>query len=127
MAQFGYVRAEDVAGAVAMVSADPGASFLAGGTTHLDLLLKDAVIASSRLVDITRLPLRGIARAASKPSFLRRRMNSSRFKLLVSIILFVSEEYFPRKGAKAQSAAALLRFSLRLCAFAGENFLMKTD
>jgi len=63
MAQFEYVRAEDVAGAVAMVSADPGASFLAGGTTHLDLLLKDAVIASSRLVDITRLPLRGVARA----------------------------------------------------------------
>jgi hypothetical protein len=34
---FEYVGAEDVAGAVAMVSADPGASFLAGGTTHLDL------------------------------------------------------------------------------------------
>ena len=62
MAPFEYVRTEDVAGAVAMVSADPGASFLAGGTTHLDLLLKDAVIASNRLVDITRLPLRGIAR-----------------------------------------------------------------
>src|SRR6185437_4613360 len=45
-----------------MVSADPDAAFLAGGTTHLDLLLKDAVIASSRLVDITRLPLDGIER-----------------------------------------------------------------
>lgn len=62
MAQFEYVRADDMAGAVAMVSADPGASFLAGGTTHLDLLLKDAVITSNRLVDITRLPLRGITR-----------------------------------------------------------------
>jgi xanthine dehydrogenase YagS FAD-binding subunit len=62
MASFEYVRAEDVGGAVATVSADPGASFLAGGTTHLDLLLKDAVIASHRLVDITRLPLRGITR-----------------------------------------------------------------
>jgi len=62
MPSFEYVRAGDVAGAVAMVSADPGASFLAGGTTHLDLLLKDAVIASSRLVDITRLPLHGIER-----------------------------------------------------------------
>jgi len=59
---FGYIRAEDVATAVATVSAEPGASFLAGGTTHLDLLLKDAVIASDRLVDITRLPLRGIER-----------------------------------------------------------------
>jgi len=63
MAPFEYVRAEDAAGAVAMVSADPGATFLAGGTTHLDLLLKDAVIASTRLVDITRLPLRGVERA----------------------------------------------------------------
>ena len=62
MAAFEYVRAEDVSGAVAMVSADPDASFLAGGTTHLDLLLKDAVITSNRLVDITRLPLRGITR-----------------------------------------------------------------
>jgi xanthine dehydrogenase YagS FAD-binding subunit len=62
MASFDYIRAEDVGGAVAIVSADPGASFLAGGTTHLDLLLKDAVVASDRLVDITRLPLRGIER-----------------------------------------------------------------
>jgi xanthine dehydrogenase YagS FAD-binding subunit len=61
MTSFEYVRAEDVAGAVAAVGADPGASFLAGGTTHLDLLLKDAVIASNRVVDITRLPLRGVS------------------------------------------------------------------
>jgi CO/xanthine dehydrogenase FAD-binding subunit len=57
-----YVRAEDVSAAVAMVSDDPDASFLAGGTTHLDLLLKDAVIATSRLVDVTRLPLRSVTR-----------------------------------------------------------------
>jgi xanthine dehydrogenase YagS FAD-binding subunit len=62
MSQFEYVRAEDVAGAVAMVTAEPDASFLAGGTTHLDLLLKDAVITSNRLIDITRLPLHGISR-----------------------------------------------------------------
>jgi CO/xanthine dehydrogenase FAD-binding subunit len=62
MAPFEYVRAAGVDGAVAMVSADPGASFLAGGTTHFDLLLKDAVIATDRVVDITRLPLRGITR-----------------------------------------------------------------
>ncbi len=56
-----YVRPRDVAEAVALVAADPGAAYLAGGTTHLDLLLKDAVIASTRLVDIGRLPLRGTA------------------------------------------------------------------
>jgi CO/xanthine dehydrogenase FAD-binding subunit len=62
MPAFEYVRAENVVDAVGLVSADPDASFLAGGTTHLDLLLKDAVITSSRVVDITRLPLRGITR-----------------------------------------------------------------
>jgi xanthine dehydrogenase YagS FAD-binding subunit len=55
-----YVRADDVAAAVALVSADAGADYLAGGTTQLDLMLKDGVIAPERLVDITRLPLRGV-------------------------------------------------------------------
>jgi xanthine dehydrogenase YagS FAD-binding subunit len=63
MTAFAYVRPDDVAGAVAMVSADPGACYLAGGTTQLDLLLKDAVIESERLVDIGRLPLRAITSA----------------------------------------------------------------
>jgi CO/xanthine dehydrogenase FAD-binding subunit len=62
MTAFDYARPDDVAGAVAMVSADPGASYLAGGTTHLDLMLKDAVIESGRLVDIGRLRLRGMYR-----------------------------------------------------------------
>src|SRR5207302_1235715 len=60
MSTFVYERPDDVAGAVAIMSADPNASYLAGGTTQLDLLLKDGVIATDRLVDITRLPLRGI-------------------------------------------------------------------
>src|SRR5215212_8146549 len=66
MTGFEYVRAADVAGAVAMVSGDPGASFLAGGTTHLDLVLKDGVVRPTRLVDISRLPLRGITRDGSR-------------------------------------------------------------
>ena len=49
--------------AVALVSADPEAEYLAGGTTELDLVLKDGVLEPGRLVDITRLPLRGISRA----------------------------------------------------------------
>jgi CO/xanthine dehydrogenase FAD-binding subunit len=60
---FEYVRATDVGQAVAAVSADPGASYLAGGTTQLDLVLKDGVLSPTRLVDITRLPLGGIARS----------------------------------------------------------------
>jgi xanthine dehydrogenase YagS FAD-binding subunit len=62
MGPFEYVRAGDVAAAVALVSADPQAQYLAGGTTQIDLMLKDGVIAPERLVDITRLPLRGVTR-----------------------------------------------------------------
>jgi CO/xanthine dehydrogenase FAD-binding subunit len=62
MGPFEYVRAGDVAAAVALVSADPQAQYLAGGTTQIDLMLKDGVIAPERLVDITGLPLRGVTR-----------------------------------------------------------------
>jgi xanthine dehydrogenase YagS FAD-binding subunit len=62
MGPFEYVRAHDVAAAVALVSADPQAQYLAGGTTQIDLMLKDGVIAPERLVDITRLPLSGVTR-----------------------------------------------------------------
>jgi CO/xanthine dehydrogenase FAD-binding subunit len=62
MSVFEYVRATDVGDAIAVVSADPAASYLAGGTTQLDLMLKDGVVSSDRLVDITRLPLRGVTR-----------------------------------------------------------------
>src|SRR5438270_7142308 len=58
---FEYVRVEDVAAAVALVSSDPEAQYLAGGTTQVDLILKDGVLNPERLVDITRLPLRGIS------------------------------------------------------------------
>jgi xanthine dehydrogenase YagS FAD-binding subunit len=63
MRPYEYVRADDPAAAVALVSADPEAEYLAGGTTELDLVLKDGVLEPARLVDITRLPLRGITRA----------------------------------------------------------------
>jgi xanthine dehydrogenase YagS FAD-binding subunit len=63
MASLAYVRAEDVASAIALVSGDPGAQYLAGGTTELDLVLKDRALTPERLVDITRLPLRGITRS----------------------------------------------------------------
>lgn len=54
-----YVRPTDVAAAVAATGTDPDAAYLAGGTTLVDLFLKDGVLAPRRLVDITRLPLRG--------------------------------------------------------------------
>ena len=63
MRPFEYVSADDPAAAVALVSADPRAEYLAGGTTELDLVLKDGVLEPERPVDITRMPLREITRA----------------------------------------------------------------
>ncbi len=60
-----YTCALDTAEAVRIVSEDPDAAYLAGGTTQLDLMLKDGIVAPRRLVDITRLPLRGIERRGS--------------------------------------------------------------
>jgi CO/xanthine dehydrogenase FAD-binding subunit len=60
MRPFEYVRPADPAQALATVTADPAAAYLAGGTTQLDLILKDGIFSPERLVDITRLPLKGI-------------------------------------------------------------------
>ncbi|MET7245501.1 xanthine dehydrogenase family protein subunit M [Methylobacterium sp. EM32] len=54
MIPFEYVRATDVAGALAAGSV-PGAAYLAAGTNLLDLMKGD-VSRPTRLVDITRLP-----------------------------------------------------------------------
>jgi xanthine dehydrogenase YagS FAD-binding subunit len=56
---FEYIRPSDVRHAVT-AAADPGAAFLAGGTTQVDLM-KDGVLGPRVLIDITRLPLRGVA------------------------------------------------------------------
>ena len=63
MRPFSYERAADVASAVATVAGRPGAAFLAGGTNLLDLA-KLGVESPDTLVDVTRLPLRGVARLA---------------------------------------------------------------
>jgi xanthine dehydrogenase YagS FAD-binding subunit len=59
-----YARATDTAAAIAFVGGDPHAEFIAGGTNVIDLM-KDDVARPSTLVDITRLPLRGITPTAA--------------------------------------------------------------
>lgn len=59
MRAISYTRATDVTTAVRAVTSDPGSSYLAGGTTEVDLLRLD-VLRPHRLVDINRLPLAGI-------------------------------------------------------------------
>ncbi|MFC9909805.1 FAD binding domain-containing protein [Streptomyces sp. NPDC127197] len=56
MRDFGYQRAHDVSGAVALLGADPDARFLGGGTNLVDLM-KTGVERPARLVDVRELPL----------------------------------------------------------------------
>ncbi len=60
MRPFEYLRAGDADEAIAAVAGDPGGAFLAGGTTQVDLM-REEVLRPTRLVDIGRLPLRGVA------------------------------------------------------------------
>ncbi|WP_037570166.1 FAD binding domain-containing protein [Phaeacidiphilus oryzae] len=63
MKEFGYRRATDVSGAVALLDGDPGARFLGGGTNLVDLM-KSGVERPSLLVDVRELPLGGIESTA---------------------------------------------------------------
>jgi xanthine dehydrogenase YagS FAD-binding subunit len=59
MRPLSYSRAGSVDDAVALVAADPGGAFLAGGTTEVDLI-RAGVAQSDHLVDINDLPLRAV-------------------------------------------------------------------
>jgi xanthine dehydrogenase YagS FAD-binding subunit len=59
MINFQYARANDVADAVQLIAADQTAKFIAGGTNLIDLMKED-VERPSRLIDISRLPLRDV-------------------------------------------------------------------
>jgi xanthine dehydrogenase YagS FAD-binding subunit len=59
MINFQYARANDVADAVRQIAADPSAKFIAGGTNLIDLM-KEEVERPSRLIDISRLPLKTV-------------------------------------------------------------------
>jgi xanthine dehydrogenase YagS FAD-binding subunit len=63
MINFHYSRAADIGDAVRQIAADPAAKFIAGGTNLIDLMKED-VERPSRLVDISRLPLRSVEETA---------------------------------------------------------------
>jgi xanthine dehydrogenase YagS FAD-binding subunit len=63
MINFQYARAGDVADAVRQIAADPKAKFIAGGTNLIDLMKED-VERPSRLIDISRLPLKSVEETA---------------------------------------------------------------
>jgi xanthine dehydrogenase YagS FAD-binding subunit len=59
MINFQYARASDVSDAVRQIAADPTAKFIAGGTNLIDLMKED-VERPTRLIDISRLPLKTV-------------------------------------------------------------------
>jgi xanthine dehydrogenase YagS FAD-binding subunit len=59
MINFQYARANDVSDAVRQIAADPTAKFIAGGTNLIDLMKED-VERPTRLIDISRLPLKTV-------------------------------------------------------------------
>jgi xanthine dehydrogenase YagS FAD-binding subunit len=64
MIPFQYTRATDVADAIKQIATDPSAKFIAGGTNLIDLIKYD-VAAPTRLIDISRLPLRKVEETAT--------------------------------------------------------------
>jgi xanthine dehydrogenase YagS FAD-binding subunit len=59
MINFQYARASDVMDAVRQLAGDPTAKFIAGGTNLIDLMKMD-VEHPTKVVDITRLPLKQV-------------------------------------------------------------------
>jgi xanthine dehydrogenase YagS FAD-binding subunit len=117
MINFQYARASDIADAVRQIAADPTAKFIAGGTNLIDLMKED-VERPSRLIDITRLPLKvveetpdgGLRIGALVPNsdLAYHPLVEQRYPLLASAIL---------AGASAQ---------LRNMASTGGNLLQRT-
>jgi xanthine dehydrogenase YagS FAD-binding subunit len=63
MINFDYARASDVGDAVRQIAADPAAKFIAGGTNLVDLMKGD-IERPTRLIDISRLPLKTVEETA---------------------------------------------------------------
>jgi xanthine dehydrogenase YagS FAD-binding subunit len=59
MKPYRYERADDTAGAMALLAEEPNATFLAGGTNLVDLM-KLGVATPDKLVDVRRLTSDGI-------------------------------------------------------------------
>ena len=96
MNSFQYLRAAAVPDAVRAVAGQPGARFLAGGTTMLDLM-KCGVEAPSALVDITRLPgLAGIEIDQTRVRIGARNLFDEQPPLADSDLGFLGELHSPR-------------------------------
>lgn len=117
MREFGYRRAVDVPGAVALLGADPEARFLGGGTNLVDLM-KSGVERPALLVDVTELPLDRIE--ATEDGGLR--IGAT----VTNSDLAAHPEVRRRYPALAQAVLAGASGQLRNMATVGGNLLQRT-
>ncbi|MGV9251855.1 FAD binding domain-containing protein [Streptomyces sp. NPDC003697] len=117
MREFGYQRAADVSGALALLSADPDARFLGGGTNLVDLM-KTGVERPARLVDVRHLPLDRVEPAADGGLRVGATVTNSD--------LAAHPEVRRRYPALAQAVLAGASGQLRNMATVGGNLLQRT-
>ncbi|HWA79093.1 MAG TPA: xanthine dehydrogenase family protein subunit M [Acetobacteraceae bacterium] len=117
MNRFDYVRPATIAEAVA-AAAEPGATYLAGGTNLLDLM-KGGLVRPSRLVDVSRLPgLDAIAWQAD---------GSVRIGALVRNADLAHDREFARRfPAVAEALLSGASAQLRNAATVGGNLMQRT-
>ncbi|MEU0073806.1 xanthine dehydrogenase family protein subunit M [Streptomyces sp. NPDC006332] len=118
MREFGYQKAADVAGAVALLDADPEARFLGGGTNLVDLM-KTGVERPARLVDVRELPLNRIELTDDDGGL---RIGAT----VTNSDLAAHEEVRRRYPALAQAVLAGASGQLRNMATVGGNLLQRT-
>ncbi|MFI7102529.1 FAD binding domain-containing protein [Streptomyces sp. NPDC050161] len=117
MREFGYQRASDVPGAVALLGADPDARALGGGTNLVDLM-KTGVERPAQLVDIRELPLDRIEETADGGLRIGATVTNSD--------LAAHPEVRRRYPALAQAVLAGASGQLRNMATIGGNLLQRT-
>lgn len=117
MREFGYQRALDVAGAVALLEADPDARVLGGGTNLIDLM-KGGVERPARLIDVRELPLDHVELTADGGLRIGATVTNSD--------LAAHPEVRRRYPALAQAVLAGASGQLRNMATVGGNLLQRT-
>ncbi|MET9390377.1 xanthine dehydrogenase family protein subunit M [Streptomyces sp. NPDC006624] len=117
MREFGYQRAYDVSGAVALLDGDPEARFLGGGTNLVDLM-KTGVERPGLLVDVRELPLDRVESAEDGALRIGATVTNSD--------LAAHPEVRRRYPALAQAVLAGASGQLRNMATVGGNLLQRT-
>jgi xanthine dehydrogenase YagS FAD-binding subunit len=117
MREFGYQRADDVPGAVALLAADPAARYLGGGTNLVDLM-KTGVEKPALLIDVRELPLDRIEVTGSGGLRIGATVTNSD--------LAADPEVRRRYPALAQAVLAGASGQLRNMATVGGNLLQRT-